>query len=119
MQDIFAVRSEVAQQVAEKLKIRLLGEDKKQLEKKPTENLEAYNLYRQGRYYADKLSEEGMKKGLGFFEQAIERDPRFALVYGTVAETYVLFADVFIAPREAFSKAKDAALMAGASPQLM
>jgi adenylate cyclase len=112
MQDIFAVRSEVAQQVAETLKIRLLGEDKKRLEKKPTENIEAYNLYRQGRYYADKLSEEGMKKGLGFFEQAIEKDPRFALVYAAMAETYVLFADVFIAPREAFSKAKDAALKA-------
>ena len=112
MQDIFAVRSEVAQQVAAILKVRLLGEEKKRLDQKPTENLEAYNLYRQGRYYADKLSEEGMKKGLGFFEQAIEKDPRFALVYAAVAETCVLFADVFIAPREAFSKAKDAALKA-------
>jgi len=112
MQDIFAVRSEVAQQVADKLKVRLLGEDKQRLEKKPTENLEAYNLYRQGRYYADRLSEDGMKKGLGFFEQAIEKDPRFALVYAAVAETCVLFADVFIAPREAFSKAKNAALKA-------
>ncbi|PYL09793.1 MAG: hypothetical protein DME34_01760 [Verrucomicrobia bacterium] len=56
MQDIFAVRSEVAQQVATTLKVRLLGEEKKQLDKKPTENLEAYNLYRQGRFYADKLS---------------------------------------------------------------
>jgi adenylate cyclase len=112
MQDIFAVRSEVAQQVAATLKVRLLGEEKKRLDQKPTENLEAYNLYRQGRYYADKLSEEGMKKGLGFFGQAIEKDPRFALVYAAVAETYVLFADVFIAPREAFSKAKDAALKA-------
>ena len=47
MQDIFAVRSEVAQQVADTLKIRLLGEEKKQIDKKPTENHEAYNLYRQ------------------------------------------------------------------------
>src|SRR5205809_1425514 len=63
MQDIFAVRSEVAQQVAATLKVRLLGEDKKQLEKKPTQNLEAYNLYRQGRYYGDQVSAEGIKKG--------------------------------------------------------
>src|SRR5215472_438250 len=49
MPDIFAVRSEVAQKVAEILKVRLLGEEKKQIDKKPTENLEAYNLYRQGR----------------------------------------------------------------------
>src|SRR5438105_3626999 len=72
MQDIFAVRSEVAQRVAETLKVRLHGEDKRKIDKKPTENLEAYNLYRRGRFYADKLSEEGMAKARPFFEQAIE-----------------------------------------------
>jgi TolB-like protein/class 3 adenylate cyclase/Tfp pilus assembly protein PilF len=112
MQDIFAVRSEVAQRVAAKLKVRLLGEDKKELDKKPTENLEAYNLYRQGRYYADKLSEDGTKRAVSFFQQAIEKDPRFALAYAGIADNYVLIADVFIAPREAFSNAKEAALKA-------
>jgi len=112
MQDIFAVRSEVAQKVAETLKVRLLGEEKKQLDKKPTENLEAYNLYRQGRYYGDRVSEEGIKKALPFFEQAIQKDPRFALAYAGMADTYVAAADAFIAPREAFSKAKEAALKA-------
>jgi adenylate cyclase len=112
MQDIFAVRSEVAQQVAATLKVRLLGEEKKQLDKKPTENLEAYNLYRQGRYYGDRVSEEGIKKALPFFEQAIQKDPRFALAYAGMADTYVAAADAFIAPREAFSKAKEAALKA-------
>src|SRR6266567_1174617 len=112
MQDIFAVRSEVAQQVAETLKIRLLGDDKKRLDKKPTENIEAYNLYRQGRYYADKFSQDGFKKALGFYQQAIEKDPRFALAYAGMADTYVLAADFYIPPREAFSKAKEAALKA-------
>ncbi len=112
MRDIFAVRSEVAQQVASKLRIRLLGEEKKRLKEKPTENLEAYNLYRQGRYYADKLSEDGIRKALPYFAQAIERDPRFALAYAGVADTHVLAADAFLAPREAFSKAKDAAMKA-------
>jgi serine/threonine-protein kinase len=112
MQDIFAVRSEVAQQVAATLKVRLLGEEKKQLDKKPTENLEAYNLYRQGRFYADKLSEEGMAKARPFFEQAIEKDPRFALAYAGLADNYVIAADAIIPPREAFSKAKEAALKA-------
>jgi serine/threonine-protein kinase len=112
MQDIFAVRSEVAQQVAATLKVRLLGEEKKQIDKKPTENLEAYNLYRQGRYYADKLSEEGMAKARPFFEQAIEKDPRFALAYAGLADNYVIAADAIIPPREAFSKAKEAALKA-------
>ena len=108
MQDIFAVRSEVAQQVAATLKVRLLGEEKKQIDKKPTENLEAYNLYRQGRFYSDKLSEGDLKKAIPFFEQAIEKDPRFALAYAAIADNYVLAADTYIAPREAFSKAKEA-----------
>src|SRR5438874_7805741 len=112
IQDIFAVRSEVAQKVAAILKVRLLGEDKKQLDKKPTENLEAYNLYRQGRYSGDQVSEEGIKKAIPFFEQAIQKDPRFALAYAGMADSYVAAADAFIAPREAFSKAKEAALKA-------
>jgi adenylate cyclase len=112
MQDIFAVRSEVAQQVAETLKVRLLGEDKRKIDKKPTENLEAYNLYRQGRFYADKLSEEGMAKAVPFFQQAIEKDPRFALAYAGMADNYVIAADAIIPPREAFAKAKEAALKA-------
>ena len=112
MQDIFAVRSEVAQQVAATLEIRLLGEEKKRLDQKPTENIEAYNLYRQGRYYADKFSQDGFKKALGFYQQAIEKDSRFALAYAGMADTYVLAADLYIPPREAFSKAKEAALKA-------
>jgi adenylate cyclase len=112
MQDIFAVRSEVAQQVADTLKVRLLGEDKRKIDKKPTENLEAYNLYRQGRFYTDKLSEEGMTKAVPLFQQAIEKDPRFALAYAGMADNYVIAADAIIPPREAFSKAKEAALKA-------
>src|SRR5205823_3985194 len=112
MQDIFAVRSEVAQRVAETLKVRLLGEEKRKIDKKPTENLEAYNLYRQGCYHADKLSEEGMAKARPLFEQAIEKDPRFALAYTGLADNYVIAADAIIPPREAFSKAKEAALKA-------
>ena len=112
MQDIFAVRSEVAQKVAETLKVRLLGEEKGKIDKKPTENLEAYNLYRQGRYYADKLSEEASAKAIPLFQQAIAKDPRFALAYCGIADAYVLAADASIPPREAFSKAKEAALKA-------
>src|SRR6266513_3464119 len=112
MQDIFAVRSEVAQQVAQTLKIRLLGEDKKRVDTKPTENIEDYNLYRQGRYYAEKFSQDGFKKALGFYQQAIEKDPHFALAYAGMADNYVLAADLYIPPREAFPKVKEAALKA-------
>jgi len=98
--------------VAQTLKIRLLGEDKKRLDKKPTENIEAYNLYQQGRYYAEKFSQDGFKKALGFHQQAIEKDPHFALAYAGMADNYVLAADLYIPPREAFPKAKAAALKA-------
>lgn len=112
MQDIFAVRSEVAEKVANTLKVRLLGEEKKQIDKKPTENLEAYNLYRQGRYFADKLTDDGITKGLDFYQRALAKDPGFALAYAGIADAYWFAADASIAPREAFSKAKEAALKA-------
>ena len=82
------------------------------MDKKPTENLEAYNLYRQGRFYADRLSEDGFTKALDFFRQAIEKDPHFALAYSGLADTYVLAADLYLPPRDSFSKAKEAALKA-------
>src|SRR5205807_6631723 len=106
MQDIFAVRSEVAQQVAATLKVRLLGEEKKQLDKKPTENLEAYNLYRQGRYYGDQVSEEGIKKAIPLFEQPIQKDPRFALAYAGMADSYVAAADASSLREKHFQKQK-------------
>ena len=64
MQDIFAVRSEVAQKVAETLRVRLLGEEKKQIDKKPTDNLEAYDAYLKGRYFFNRPSDQNLSKAI-------------------------------------------------------
>src|SRR2546423_54811 len=74
MQDIFAVRSEVAQQVAATLKVRLLGEDKKLLDKKPTENLKAFQYYMQGRVYAQRSTREDLLAAIQYDEKSLEED---------------------------------------------
>jgi tetratricopeptide (TPR) repeat protein len=98
--------------VATALKGQLGVEEARVLSKTPTENLEAYNLYRQGCEYYEKWSEENYNKALGFFQQAIEKDPGFALAYSRIADNYVIAANLYLSPREAFSKAKEAALKA-------
>jgi hypothetical protein len=92
--------------VATALKGQLGVEEARVLSKTPTENLEAYNLYRQGCEYYEKWSEENYNKALGFFQQAIEKDPGFALAYSRIADNYVIAANLYLSPREAFSKAK-------------
>jgi TolB-like protein/Tfp pilus assembly protein PilF len=113
MQDIFAVRSEVAQHVALTLKVRLLGEEKERVDKKPTENLEAYKLYLRGRYFWNKRTPDGIKQAIEQFQQSIDRDPNFALGYAGLADSYIALTFYnFAAPHEAMPKAKESALKA-------
>ncbi len=90
MADIFAIQSEVAQRVADALKVTLLAGERQRLERKATENLEAYNSYLLGRYYWNKRTEEGFQKGIEQFEQAIEKDPNYASAYTGLADCYLL-----------------------------
>jgi TolB-like protein/class 3 adenylate cyclase/Flp pilus assembly protein TadD len=90
MADIFAIQTEVAQRVADALKVTLLADERQRLERKPTENLEAYNLYLLGRYHLNKRTEEGIQKGIEQFEQAIDKDPNYAAAYTGLADCYVL-----------------------------
>ncbi len=113
LQDIFAVRSEVAQRVAATLKVRLLGEEKKRLDQKPTENLEAYNLYLRGRYFWNKRTPDGIKQAIEQFQQSVERDPSFALGYAGLADSYIALTFYnFAAPHETMPKARESALKA-------
>ncbi len=90
MADIFAIQSEVAQRVADALKVTLLAGERQRLERKATENLDAYNSYLLGRYYWNKRTEEGFQKGIEQFEQAIEKDPNYASAYTGLADCYLL-----------------------------
>ena len=113
MKDIFAIQDEIALTIADKLKVRLLSDEREGLVKRHTENIEAYNLYLKGRYFWSKRTQESFRRAIEFFEQAIAEDPSFGLAYSGLADTYNLFGFYSVLPgKEAFPKAKQAALKA-------
>ena len=112
MAEIFDVQSEVAQQVVAALKLQLLPEEKSQLAKRPAANLEAYELYLQGRYAQGKLTEAALTNSLHYFEQAIQKQADFALAYAGLADSYRLLTPLYRAPLEVMPKAKEYALKA-------
>lgn len=88
--DIIAVQEEISREISEKLRLRLTGQQKKLLIKRHTENTEAYHAYLKGRYYWNKRTEEGFRKGIEYFRQAIKEDPNYALAYAGLADCYSL-----------------------------
>jgi serine/threonine-protein kinase len=113
LSDILAVQEEIARDISGKLRQRLTGEEKKRLTKRYTENAEAYALYLKGRYHWNKRTGEDIQKGIGYFQQAIEKDPTYALAYAGLADSYaILFQYAGLPSSETFPKAKAAALKA-------
>jgi eukaryotic-like serine/threonine-protein kinase len=113
MADVFALQEDLSTEISEKLRLRLTGEEKQRLAKRYTEDAEAYQLYLKGRYYYYKGTEEGAKKSIEFFQQAIEKDPGYALAYSGMATAYnQLWSFAWLPPREAVPRAKAAALKA-------
>lgn len=113
--DIFTVQDSISAQVAEALTLKLTGEEQKMLAKRYTDNVEAYQSYLRGRYFLNKRNEEGLRKGIGYFTEAIEKEPAYALAYAGLADAYsVLGFYQFgtLAPEESFQRAKAAALKA-------
>ena len=112
MADILAVQEEIAKEISEKLRT-LTNEEKKQLAKRYTDNAEAYQLYLKGRYYWNKRTRDGYKKATENFEQAIDKDPSYALAYAGVADCYnVLPSYGILSPKESFPKGRAAATRA-------
>ncbi|MCA1601147.1 MAG: protein kinase, partial [Acidobacteria bacterium] len=111
--DILAVQEEIARKISERLRLRLTGEEKKQLEKHYTENTEAYLLYSLGRYHFHKNTKEGFEKSIEYYEQAIGVDPKYALAYFGLSSAYQqLESRGFAFPKEALRKQEWAALKA-------
>lgn len=110
--DIFDLQEEIAADIGEKLRLKLTGEEKKLLGKRYTENAEAYQCYLRGRYFVTtKRTEEWIKKGIEYFQQAIEIDPTYALAFSGLADAYGFLASSTggWTPQDAYPKAKAAA----------
>jgi TolB-like protein len=106
--DIFAIQSEVAQNVAKELKATLKSVEKEQINKYQTKNPEAYNFYLQGLFHIKKRTNEGYKKSIEYFEKAVALDPDYALAYAGLADTYFLLSwyDLIQKP-EGYAKSKE------------
>jgi serine/threonine protein kinase len=111
--ELQAVEEEIAQQVGNKLRVRLSGEEQERLAKRYTENPEAYNLYLQGRYLLDEETPEAIVKSRAYFEQAIAKDPNYALAHAGLADSYTYAWMNFLEPPDAtIPKAREEALKA-------
>src|SRR5882724_6164629 len=112
--DIFAIQEEISQEISGKLRLRLSGDERKRLAKRYTEITEAYHFYLKGRYYTNKRTTEWINKGIEQFQQAIERDPNYALAHAGLADAYAFLASSTgeRPPAEWYPKAKAAALKA-------
>ncbi len=113
MSELLATQREIATTITEKLQVKLSGEGAKGITKRYTESNEAYQLYLKGRFLWNKRTGESLKRAVEFYDQAIEKDPGFALAFAGLAETYVLFPNYEVAPpADCMPQAKAAALRA-------
>ena len=113
LSDIFAVQSDIAKTVADTLQAKLTGAEKQMMAAQPTTDTAAYELYHKGRSLWEKRSGDNIPKAIAFYEQAIARDPNYALAYAGLSSAYVILPFWAGVDRlDASSKAKDAALKA-------
>ena len=83
--DLLAVQEEIAEEILETLQPRISGEERRRVTRRYTENAEAFQLYLQGRYHWNKGTIEGYKRAIDYFQQAIGKDPKYALAYAGLA----------------------------------
>jgi tetratricopeptide (TPR) repeat protein len=111
--DMLSVQREIAREITNNLRPTLSGVDQSRMDKQYTANAEAFQLYLKGRFYWNRRTAPDLKRAIPFFEQAIEKDPNYALAYSGLADTYALIAAYTTEPpREVMPKAKEAALKA-------
>jgi eukaryotic-like serine/threonine-protein kinase len=86
--DILALQQQIAGDIADKLRSKLTGAEKQQVTKQGTQNPEAYQLYVKGRYYWNKRTNADIKTAISYFNQAIDKDPNYALAYAGLGDAY-------------------------------
>jgi serine/threonine-protein kinase len=110
MSDLPTLQEEIARQVSEKLQHRLSGEAERRVSRRYTDNAEAYQLYLKGRFYWNKRTEEGLTKATAYFNEALEKDPTYALACTGLADCYALLYEYSPDhPKDLYAKAKAAA----------
>jgi eukaryotic-like serine/threonine-protein kinase len=113
LSSLVSLQNEIATDIYGRLRPKIEGEGKRLLAKRSTESVEAYQLYLQGLFYWNKWTQADFKKAADYFTQAVEKDPRYALSYAGLADTYSLLGDSgYLPPSEAWPKAKAAAMQA-------
>jgi TolB-like protein/DNA-binding winged helix-turn-helix (wHTH) protein/Tfp pilus assembly protein PilF len=115
LRDTLALQSRVASAIADQIRINLTPREQAALKNVKVVNPEAYESYLKGRYFWNKRTSDGLKAALAYFKQAIEEDPKYAKAYSGLADTYALLGDwqyAVMTPKEAFPKAKAAAIKA-------
>jgi len=112
LRDILALQEEIAEQISDRLRLKLSGEDQRRLTRTYTQDTEAYQLYLKGRYWSERLTQGGFQKAAGYFNQAIEKDPAYALAYTGLADAYYWVSNMYLRPKEAMEKSRWAATRA-------
>jgi TolB-like protein/Tfp pilus assembly protein PilF len=113
LSDVLSVKQTIAREVMDKLRLKLSGAEQQRLTKRDTTNTEAYQFYLRGRFYWNKRTAEGLKKAIEQFQQAIEKDPSYALAYAGLADAYTTLPGYSATPAsEVAEKAKAAASQA-------
>jgi serine/threonine protein kinase/tetratricopeptide (TPR) repeat protein len=110
LEDVFAIQDEISRAIADALKLRLAS-DTAQLVA-PTKNLDAYNLYLKGRFFFYRFTEQGLRKSLDLFDHVLLQEPGYARAYAGIADCWCELADDWVAPDDAYPRAKAAATRA-------
>jgi TolB-like protein/DNA-binding winged helix-turn-helix (wHTH) protein/Flp pilus assembly protein TadD len=115
LRDSLALQNTVARAIADQIRINLTPQEQAALKNVKVVNPQAYESYLKGRYFWNKRTADGLKVALAYFNQAVEEDPKYAQAYSGLADTYALLGDwqyAVMTPKEAFPKAKAAAIKA-------
>ena len=107
LEDVFAIQAEISRAIVDALKLRLGSNT--DLLVAPTRNLEAYNLYLKGRFFFYRFTEAGLHKSLEFFQHVLLQEPGYARAYAGIADCWCELADDWVAPDDAYPRAKAAA----------
>jgi serine/threonine protein kinase len=111
--DIFVIQDEISNEISGKLRLQLTRAQKRRLTRHHTEDPEAYRIYLRGRHHWNRWTEEGFYKAIEYFQQAVEKDPGYALAYAGLADSYVLLGwNSYLPSKDVFPKGKAAALTA-------